>query len=320
MLNRRQGWHVAALFMNALLLLAEFDERRLGAQDRVQPDYSAPLDFNSQPVVAEPPSYFDIAWQIAQPRKGTAKFTWLVGGGDDFLETTKTDLALTAVAPFPWLEDSMLAISPGFSVQTLHGPDGIELPSELYQATVNFTLIKPMGEGAELLLGFAPSIASDFDATGSDAFRFMGFATYSWQASATTKWMLGAAATGREDIPVLPMVGVVWNPSETWQVELTMPRPRVAHRLDWFATANENWTYVAGEFGGGTWAVDRNGQNDEITLRDFRLVLGWEQRGKVGLRPQVEIGYVFGRNVEYDSDDYQYQPADTVMLRAGFSF
>lgn len=38
------------------------------------------------------------------------------------------------------------------------------------------------------------------------------------------------------------------------------------------------------------------------------------------MNPRVEVGYVFGRNIEYESDDFEFQPSDAVMVRAALSF
>jgi hypothetical protein len=73
--------------------------------------------------------------------------------------------------------------------------------------------------------------------------------------------------------------------------------------------------------GGGTYAVRRSaGFDDEMTLRDFRLILGIERNSKQGLSGRAEIGYVFGRTIEFERDATEFQPRDTVLLRAGVAF
>lgn len=246
--------------------------------------------------------------------------TWLAGGGEDALGSTALDLSTSFLAPIPGWDRSFLSISPSFGVQSLDAPAGVELPSELYRGSLSFSLMKPLSDETQLMVGLAPSFASDLNSRGSEAFRFMAFGNLSWQRSSTTKWLLGVAVTGREDIPVLPMAGLIWTPTEDWQIELTAPRPRISRRLGWFEGSYENWVYLAGEFGGGTWAVERAGRDDELTLRDFRMLVGWEQRDKHGLNPRIEAGYVFGRRIEYESDDFEFEPTDTLMIRAGLSF
>lgn len=54
------------------------------------------------------------------------------------------------------------------------------------------------------------------------------FAMATWQKSPTKQWIFGVVATGREDIPVLPMAGLVLTPNDYTRIELTVPRPRYA--------------------------------------------------------------------------------------------
>jgi hypothetical protein len=62
------------------------------------------------------------------------------------------------------------------------------------------------------------------------------------------------------------------------------------------------------------------GFNDEMTLRDFRLTLGIERRSEQGLSGRAEIGYVFSRKIEFERDATEFQPRDTILLRAGIAF
>ncbi len=254
------------------------------------------------------------------PQRSSVSGTWLDSGEGDGLGIVELELSTTFASPFPWLEQTFFSVTPRFGVQSLDALAGISLPSELYQASVMFSLTKPINENAQAMVGLAPGFASDLDNGSSDAFRLLAFANVSWQSSPTLKWLLGVAATGRDDVPVLPFAGLIWTPSPDWQLELTAPRPRISYRLINDQGLRDQWVYLAGEFGGGTWAVERNGRDDELTLRDFRLLLGWETKGTSLLNPKVEVGYVFGREVEYESDDFKFKPSDTVMIRAGFTF
>jgi hypothetical protein len=135
--------------------------------------------------------------------------------------------------------------------------------------------------------------------------------------------MLGAAYLDRDDIPILPMAGLVWTPDEDTRLEVTLPRPRLARRLCWDeAWAGPGaWVYLAGELGGGAYAVRRSaGFDDEMTLRDFRLLFGVERKGEGGWNGCAEIGYAFGREIEFERDATKHQPSDAVLLKVGISY
>ncbi|MHC4181359.1 MAG: hypothetical protein ACYSWU_28000, partial [Planctomycetota bacterium] len=105
---------------------------------------------------------------------------------------------------------------------------------------------------------------------------------------------------------------------------LVFPHPRIARRIYLFgsyADDVQDWLYLAGEFGGGIWAIERtSGAVDEVDYTDFRVVLGLERKVIGGLDARFEVGYVFGREVRYDSGTPGFEPADTVMLRGGVTY
>ena len=81
------------------------------------------------------------------------------------------------------------------------------------------------------------------------------------------------------------------------------------------------WGYVAGEFGGGRWEIERAaGVADSIDYTDLRVMVGVESVHVLGLKGHVEVGYVFSRRVNFLSDTPDYKPQNALMLRAGFRY
>ena len=87
--------------------------------------------------------------------------------------------------------------------------------------------------------------------------------------------------------------------------------------------------FFGGGLGGGTWAYQRaNGTDDLVSYRSFRLVLGWESSppskfgpfASRGTKWEAEVGYVFGRQFEFDSAapdlDSTRNRAEEVLRRA----
>jgi hypothetical protein len=73
--------------------------------------------------------------------------------------------------------------------------------------------------------------------------------------------------------------------------------------------------------GGGTWAIERaSGADDVATYRDFRLLLGWQDRPNDQHTFFTEIGLVFGRHLEYRSGGSDYQPLPTTILQSVLTY
>ena len=62
------------------------------------------------------------------------------------------------------------------------------------------------------------------------------------------------------------------------------------------------------------------GIEDTVNFQDFRLVACIEGKRPQGINTHFEVGYVFGRKVSYENDPTDFKPANTLMLRAGFTY
>ena len=119
---------------------------------------------------------------------------------------------------------------------------------------------------------------------------------------------------------LLPAGGIIWNPSPDQRYELLFPRPKLAHRLR-IGPAFEDWIYLGAEFGGNSYAVQRaNGMVESLTLRDWRTYLGLERKLNGGAGFILEVGFVIGRVIEFQSDTPDIHADDAAMLRAGFTY
>ena len=172
------------------------------------------------------------------------------------------------------------------------------------------------------------AFASDLHNNSSDAWqvRAGGFAMY--RPNEYWSWAFGALVTGRDDLPVIPAVGAVWEPSRELKINLMMPNPRISFLLV-DSCQRQHWGYIGGGFSGGTWAYQRAaGGPDRVSYRDWRIVLGWESMPPQppgtfrpsGIRFNAEIGYVFGREFEFDTAAPNILPDDTLLLRTGLNF
>ncbi|QDT65949.1 DUF6268 family outer membrane beta-barrel protein [Calycomorphotria hydatis] len=243
-----------------------------------------------------------------------ASYTFISGQIGDFgLDTFDLQGAVFAKC-FP-----KFSITPGFGVSWLEGPQQTDVPAQLYSARLQFAYRDQINRQVGYELAATPSLFSDFNNMSSDAFRLSGRAIAFIGFSLQFRIALGVVYLDRDDVPVLPAVGVIYIPNEWLRYELVFPRPRIIGRLGG-TPGHEWWGYVAGEFGGGSWAVERaSGADDTMSYRDYRLVLGLEKTWANGWKSQYELGYVFGRDIEYNSGIGDYSPDSSLMFRIAFS-
>src|SRR5690606_30403513 len=97
--------------------------------------------------------------------------------------------------------------------------------------------------------------------------------------------------------------GIIYEPTPATRLDLIIPRPRFAWQTAGSTPGDERWLYVGGEFGGGLWSVTRpsTGDLDVISYSDWRLLAGYERKIQGGLSWRTEAGYVFNRDLDYDS-------------------
>ena len=241
--------------------------------------------------------------------------------GSDGLGLTTLDTSVTIGMPAPTV-NSPLLITPGFGttfVDEVPGPLDPGLPSQLYDAWVQARWLSKIGEKFGVDLAVAPGWYSDFTNDTSEALRITGHGFGAWEATENLRVVAGVIYLDRRDVNILPAGGLLWTPSDDQRHEILFPRPRFAWRVSESDKAAQ-WVYVAGEFGGNQWAVERdNGANDVVVYHDYRLLFGWERKpADLGMSWRLETGWVTGRLVEYYiTDTADYHPSDTFLVRAG---
>jgi hypothetical protein len=272
--------------------------------------YPAP----AAPATPPPP------WRLLQDSRFDA--TWLPGGtngleiGDleaattlniPLAEGTAPLLVTLYAAAHDWVGRPALAAG-------IAPPD---LPSRLYDISAEFAWRPRLAPWLFADLAVTPGLYTDFKDVSVHSFQMRGRAVAIVAFSPQLQLAAGAMYVNRNLTKVLPAGGVIWNPCEDTRCFLVFPQPKVSHR---FVTigATELWGYVAGEFGGGRWEVERaSGAADSIDYTDFRAILGVESVHEHGWKGHVEVGYVFARRVNFADGLPDYYPQSTVMLRVG---
>ena len=260
------------------------------------------------------------AWRrVLAPRSASGLFTSVVG---DDLNTTEFDLrsthGLRGAPPFVTLSPGLNVLTPDGPVTADFAPPGPDLPGALWGLNAELMAFMPLSEKWAAQAAVAPGLFTDFENAGGDAFRIPGRVLGIYTHSPRTQFTVGAVFLDREDVTWLPALGLIHRPTDRTTLEFILPRPRVVHRFWGESKADGGFGYLAGELGGGSWAVERaDGSDDVATLSDLRLLGGFEVKrdGRVGLL--AETGWVFNRDVEYAGGAGDADFGDAWLFRVG---
>jgi hypothetical protein len=251
------------------------------------------------------------------------RHTYLGGGDDpDDLGINDSEAAVTFTVPNFLTTGQPLFISPAFALHLWDGPiSPPDLPPNAYSAYLDLQWASDptLQIGAEL--GFRIGAYSDFDTLNEDSLRIQGLGLAVFRLTPTLTAKIGAMYLDRNKIKVLPAGGLLWTPTPQVRFDIFFPQPKLSAYLMTLGSY-ELWWYIAGEYGGGAWTIERaDGTSDRIDINDIRASAGIEWTGPRGLTGFVEAGFVFKRQVIYVvTPDDSFNPDDTYMIRAGISF
>ena len=245
---------------------------------------------------------------------------WIGSAADNDLEIGNLETSMTVAVPLGSFEN-LLIITSGFEVDVLNDSTSVDVPSTLYDVGIDFMWRKQFNDRWGIMLAARPAVSSDFK-TSADGFRLTGRALATWQwIPERLSLLFGVVYLDRNDLPILPGIGLIWTPDPDWRLDVIFPRPKLARRLAFIPREREDWLYLSGSLGGRTWAVERlPGISDQLTLRDYRMSLGWERIRDGGGGIFAEVGYVFGRELEYENIPEVESFSDAALIRAGFTF
>jgi hypothetical protein len=258
--------------------------------------------------------------------------TWIYGNGEgeDF-GINRTELAATFGIPVLHNIDTPLLVTPGFAFNWLEGPEGgpdpmmldprgPDLPGQVYDAYLDLSWYPRPFEWFGAELGVRTGVWTDFDELNGDSVRILGRGLGVISVTPTMDILIGAVYLDRLSVKILPAGGVHWRPNQDWDLYLVFPNPKLRRRFQSVGNT-EWWWYVAGEYGGGSWTVDRQGLGDQFDYNDIRAILGLEWETPTMVRGHMEVGYVFDREIIFASGmPDKATPDSTVMLRAGIDF
>ena len=228
---------------------------------------------------------------------------WIPGGGDHF--------GMFSIVGNHYVKAGLNNnVGVGLGIHFLAGPKQTDMPPRVYDFSIGYQIRQRLG-----LLTFDVSTAvmasSDFEGSAREGIRFPSHAVGYLSMGPTIDAVFGVDYLDRGDIKLLPVAGLIWIPNSKMRFEIVFPRPRV-----FFQFAESNRLYLAGDLGGGTWAIERAAiGNDLSTYRDLSACIGVEHEEKDGQRCAFEIGYLFDRRLEFASGIGDMHLDDALMLR-----
>ena len=294
--------------------------------DRVIPPSDDPMDEPFASQSEEPPSYerpLDLK-SLMKPRfDSSAEWEPKVNG----VGISSYDLSIK-IPVYPIFGPPPPFINLGYSFTQIDAPAALDLPQSLNEFSFGMSWMRRINEKWMARYTLNGAFASDMNNTSSTAWQIRGGMFAIYRPNDTWNFAFGALATGQNDVPVLPVLGAIWQPRPSLKVDLMLPNPRISLLLS-ESEQRQHWAYVGGGFSGGRWAYRRaNGLGERLNYREFRFVLGWESTppktpgsfGSSGTSLNAEIGYVFGRKFEFDNSVPDIKIDNTLLLRSGIRF
>ncbi|MBN2291626.1 MAG: hypothetical protein JXM70_04325 [Pirellulales bacterium] len=257
-------------------------------------------------------------------RYNMSSLDWIVGAGNQF--------GMFSLNNDHYQRSGLKSgIGVGLDFNFVSGPVESEMPPRLYDFSLAYQHRQQFGDFA---YDVAASVmaSSDFEGSAREGIRYPAHAVGFLRVHPAAELVFGVDYLDRGDIKLLPVAGMIWIPNDDVRFELVFPRPRVTFALPMFICPKrdceedcspitllnhkERRLYIAGDLGGGTWAVERGGMYDDLsTYRDLRLSIGLECVDENGSRSAFEVGYLFERRLEFTSGNGNMRLDDTAMIR-----
>jgi hypothetical protein len=252
-------------------------------------------------------------------RNSQSSFTWIPrGSSKNGIGQVSFESGPTWALDFESADGIDLDGTFGGGIHFLSGPGRSDLPPRVYDFFMN-TKVTLGDDDVGVQANFNLGIHSDFE-TGSEGWRYPG-RILGYIGEPRSRFVFGIEYFDLENLKVLPAVGLVIGDKDNTELELYFPRLRLKQKSS-EDDSQTLWNYLSLEYHGSEWAIQRtSGRGDTATLTEYRLIWGSEAIAKDdGIASFGEIGWFFGRDLEYRSGLGSFQPHDAFMFRMGRRF
>lgn len=217
-------------------------------------------------------------------------FHWLAAANDDLGWFSWQSEPYTS-------RDTDVGLGAAFNLHWLSGPVTPDVSPRLYDAVISYQVRGPFSSHFSYDAAVSVGVFSDFAGSARNGVRFPAHAVGMVHLDPRVDLVFGIDYLDRDDIKLLPVLGVSIREflSPNIRLDLVFPRPRIDLALD-----AEHRIYLAGSLGGGTWDFRTATHTRELlTYRDYRVVVGFEFVGPLEHLSSVELGYAFSRQVSF---------------------
>jgi hypothetical protein len=293
-------------------------------------DEPMPSEASSETAPAESPSILFRPYLADR-----SSLSWTLGSGKNRFnmidwEARPNPDHLWWLGRWPSSEPAMLFAEIGFNIHWWSGPmstPAINLPPRVYDLYADLTWAQKWSDRFITEVRVQPGLYTDFRTTPPDAFRVPGQAVGIFVATPELMLVGGVQHIQRNEVKLLPVAGLLWQPTPSWELRLLFPEPKIAFEM---SSSHKVWGYVAAEYGGGRWTYkDDAGHSERVEYSDDRVLFGIEWRedclAKLPLSTPkatafLEFGYLFGRQLRFTGPVADFDPKPTWMIRFGHAW
>lgn len=212
------------------------------------------------------------------------------------LPTSNQEFSWLSLIGTPYLkQDEAIGLNFGMSHHFISGPVEVDLNPRLHEFILGYQVRHSISDHFSFDCAATVGFYSDFKGSAREGVRLPAHAVGMFHLNHRTDFVFGVDYLDRDDISVLPVIGISWHDYNQMSLryDLVFPRPRIDFTLN-----DRQRLYLMGLLGGGTWDIEMvNGPEDVMSYRDYRIVVGNEKRYLDGSRRGMELGYAFNRRM-----------------------
>lgn len=169
----------------------------------------------------------------------------------------------------------------------------IDLPGQVAYITADTGLVLGNKEDLSFELRVAPGIYSDLEEFSTEALEVPFSLAFRKVLDSELAALLGLQVRPGFTDQVMPLAGLIWDPSEPVRVALCIPESRAT-----WQPSSAFRTYVGFEWENTSY--DLRGDNEQLTLEDFLLSAGIAVDVGANAGLEFEIGKIMNRTIEFD--------------------
>jgi hypothetical protein len=189
-----------------------------------------------------------------------------------------------------------MELSLAAKLQVFGSTASINLPNQLLDLYIDLDWVWRYVNDTALRLRLQPGTYSDIEQIDAGNLRMPILLEGVKRFSPTTSAVLGGTIRAGYDLPFMPSLGVVWQPTPQYRLEALLPKACMLYHL------NDRFT-VQGDFEwrNTSYNLRESGfTRSEITQNDLRVGAGALYSLSDDLHLTADIGYIFNRSVKFD--------------------